>query len=500
MRSLYIRAFLLFTIGLCLFAAAWVPLHGDIHYFSDNARDMLLLNEIVTEKPITLIGPRSGISGVFHGPLWLYMNLPVFALSVGNPVAVGWFWWMLYVLNVGIVFVVGRCLSGVMGGLVAGLLFAYAFVSTGWSQFNANGVLLVSPLVMYFLHTYLVGGRYRDALILFFFIGLLIQFQIAFGLPVLLLVMGLVGFRVVKERSWKHVSSLLVLLIPLSTHILFDIRHGFLQLNSLLAYAGKSGGSGIAALAQTRLPLALRELTNWLPHYSVWTSVALLVGLVAIAVWKKNHRITSLATLFAFLYVGFWLITLGYSGTMWLYYYWGFVPMLFIVIGAAVQALPQRIHASLVFVVALCIVLSQLHWFVFERNYAISPRPISWKFHKSAVEKVYQGAPNEFGYYIFEDDLYGYGPKYAFVYNQKHYPHKQAFLNEKRGTTYTYLMPTQSDTLSWDGWIKGNVLLKSSPARITEYPNGVAINEYRLSKDEQAVPSDPNLLDSLMFR
>lgn len=500
MSSLYTKLALLFAIFLCVVVAAWVPLHGDIHYFSDNARDMLLMNEIMTEKPITLIGPRSGISGVFHGPLWLYMNLPAFALSDGNPAAVGWFWWGLYVFNIVIMYGVGKRLSGVAGGLVAALLFAYAFVSTGWSQFNANGVLLTSPLVFYFLQRYLMEGHYKDALALFFLIGLLIQFQIAFGLPVLLLVLSLVGFRIAQRRQWMHLMTLSILLIPLSTHILFDARHGFLQLNSLLSYAGKSGGPGIAALATIRLPLALKELTYWFPHYSIMTSSVISLILACVVFWKKDHRLKMLAALYAFLYVGFWIVTLGYSGNMWVYYYWGFTPILFLVIGASLQALPKKAQIVVPLLLAIIIVSAQLHWFMYERNHVLSPRPISWKFHKTAVESVFRDAPNEFGYYIFEDDLFGYGPKYAFVYWQKKYPNKAGFLNQKKETTYTYMMPTESTTLSWDGWIKGNVRIERSPAKIVEHPNGVAVNQYLLSADEQIIPSDPNLLNSLLFR
>ncbi|MFA5584760.1 MAG: hypothetical protein WDA09_11150, partial [Bacteriovoracaceae bacterium] len=66
--------------------------HGDLLVHADVGRDLLVLEELVQTRQPTLIGPRAGIAGVFHGPLWYYLNLPVFVLVGGNPVLMGWYW------------------------------------------------------------------------------------------------------------------------------------------------------------------------------------------------------------------------------------------------------------------------------------------------------------------------------------------------------------------------------------------------------------------------
>ncbi len=50
----------------------------------DQGRDMIVLADMATGNPV-LVGPTTGIHGVFLGPLYYYFLLPGFLLSSGNP-------------------------------------------------------------------------------------------------------------------------------------------------------------------------------------------------------------------------------------------------------------------------------------------------------------------------------------------------------------------------------------------------------------------------------
>src|SRR3989344_6237178 len=64
---------------------------GEVSFFNDVARDFLLFQEM-DHKKIVLIGPRSSTNGLFHGPLWTYINYPAYILGNGDPVVIAWFW------------------------------------------------------------------------------------------------------------------------------------------------------------------------------------------------------------------------------------------------------------------------------------------------------------------------------------------------------------------------------------------------------------------------
>jgi len=48
-------------------------LNGDFYYLLDQSRDMLLAQALFIDHKLTLIGARTGLGGLFHGALWIYM-------------------------------------------------------------------------------------------------------------------------------------------------------------------------------------------------------------------------------------------------------------------------------------------------------------------------------------------------------------------------------------------------------------------------------------------
>jgi len=97
-KNSLIKIFLLLIIGINIFFLIWYLINGDLYFHTDIARDFLLLDDLAKRK-LVLIGPRSsGLFGFYHGPLWMYLNLPAFLLGKGNPIVVGWFWILLFIL------------------------------------------------------------------------------------------------------------------------------------------------------------------------------------------------------------------------------------------------------------------------------------------------------------------------------------------------------------------------------------------------------------------
>ena len=98
-----------FFVLINFLSASWYLLKGDILFHVDIARDFLVLEEIVFLKKLTLIGARSGgIPGLFHGPLWFYLNLPAFLIGKGNPLFVGLFWIILFALSLIIIYNIAK--------------------------------------------------------------------------------------------------------------------------------------------------------------------------------------------------------------------------------------------------------------------------------------------------------------------------------------------------------------------------------------------------------
>jgi 4-amino-4-deoxy-L-arabinose transferase-like glycosyltransferase len=221
-------------IGINIFLSAWYILRGDIFFHTDIARDFLVLGDIVKTHHLTLIGPRAGgITGVFHGPLWFYINLPIFIVSHGNPVAVGWFWVGLSITSIIVTYFVAKKMFDEMTALLSALLVSIVTITSTSNMFNPFGAVIVFPIYYYLFNEYLKTHKIQTLLIALFTLGIIIQFQMAFGIPLLLLSLLYLGKDLYKQKKLSHLFSVFILIIPLSTFILFDIKHSFMQIRSV---------------------------------------------------------------------------------------------------------------------------------------------------------------------------------------------------------------------------------------------------------------------------
>src|SRR3989304_1888047 len=77
-----------------------ITAQGFFAFTYDQGRDLLKVAQIVFEHQPTLIGPTSGLQGIFYGPWWYYFLSPILFFSKGNPQGVANFFGLLAVLTV----------------------------------------------------------------------------------------------------------------------------------------------------------------------------------------------------------------------------------------------------------------------------------------------------------------------------------------------------------------------------------------------------------------
>ena len=406
-----------------LYLCATAVLHGDVGFNTDLARDFLLLEDVVKNHSMPLIGPRSGgIPGVFHGPLWLYLNLPAFVLGKGDPVIVGWFWVFLVALLTAFVGFVGYKLYGKTVGVLSAILMSAVSVGTTSSLFNPFGAVLVFPLYFYFLYHYLTQRKIWSLLLTLFCGGLLIQFQVAFGMPILLLSTLLIFYTIFKQKLFTHSTAFLVLLLPLSTYIVFDLRHNFLETKALLTYmAGKSGAVDNFtphAMLMNRIEGFINTLATIPSPDRILT--ILILAFFAFLLYKaiKNKTTTQgkSTLLFFYLFFGYWIFAFIFKGVIWNYYTWPFLPLTVLMIAGGWKVLPKYI-----FVIGYAFVFlatwKQAHVYkdMLVNNY-IAKDSGSWRFNYDLAQSVFAQKDASFGYYIFSPDQFGYSPRYAMNY------------------------------------------------------------------------------------
>lgn len=498
---------ILFWVAIisCALLASWYALHGAINFHTDIARDFLLMEDIIVNRKPALIGPRSGgIPGVFHGPAWLYLNLPVFFLSGGNPAAVSWFWAALVILSIASVYFVTKKLSDNNAAMLASVIYGLVISGAAPNLFNPFGAVLLSPLYFYFLIKYLEKGKIAHLLPSLFLIGLVIQFQMAWGVPVLILSLPLVFRKIIKHKKITHFLSFGILSIPLSTYLLFDLRHQFLQIKSVISYLKGTNGDKATLPFISVVWLRIREMAltmfSYFSNSNLFITISFFVLFVALMIFYfKKKKWNNTVIYFLYLYGGYFILTLLFRGTLWGYYTWPFLPLFCIVLAIGVASVLKKYFAHLSIVIFLIVIIQNGMTIAKQTNSHFAKDTGLWNFYKVQAEDIFKDAPNEFGWYVYTADQYGYSSKYAMHYLQQKNA-KKGFSYEKKPTTYLILQDGSNQYINSSDWKKDRIKITRTPDKEFTYQNGSAIERYNLTKEEQEIQVDSSLIQDLMFR
>ncbi|MFA5933027.1 MAG: glycosyltransferase family 39 protein [Microgenomates group bacterium] len=516
MKIFKVIIFILIAFNILL-ASRWA-LDGNLFFHTDIARDFLLIEDIVNNKPVTLIGPRSGaIPGVFHGPLWLYLNVPAFIVGNGNPAVIAWFWVGLYLTSLYFIYYVGKKIFDEKTGLLSSLMLSSVTVLQVRTLFNPYGALLLLPLFLYFLINYLQDKNVKVLILSLLILGLIIQFQMAFGVPILAITFIYLCYFFWQSKRLKDAFAFFVLLIPLSTFILFDIRNNFLQIRSVINYLTGAENHGKIDLNLIQL-LNLRfqesilgglgEITLHLDVLTIFLAIFLLFAFLKL---KNQKKILPIYKLFIFFYCGFWLLTFLFKGPIWNYYYIPFIPLIILVFCSLYKLLDQRIFYSL-FILILIFNFQTNFKDLLNYNPDASTQDVStWKFNYLVAENAFGGKKNEFGYYIFTPDLYGYSPRYAMNYYQKISKDKTSFPYNKKAVTYLLIAPPPEygkdpsslwyqKNINSDSWKNNDVRINRKADETRGFPNGFRIEKYNLNENEIKIQANQFLIQSIFFR
>lgn len=218
-----------------LFLLARLVLISDISIGTDTARDFLLMDEIA-QKGYTLIGPRSSaIGGLFHGPLWIYLSYPVYFISHANPIALSYLWMAWYVVFLIFCYIaISRLLRDRYVAIVSTALVATVSFEYVYKMINPFGAVTVMPIYLLTLYRTYTHKSWRWAIVHLLVIGAMIQFQMAAGIPLLLVTFTIWFYKSYQDGYFRRFFSLPILLLPLSTYIFFEVRHNFSQTRSAL--------------------------------------------------------------------------------------------------------------------------------------------------------------------------------------------------------------------------------------------------------------------------
>lgn len=210
---------------------------GNFIFNTDNARDILDIRSMVVFHNFRLIGPTSGIEGLYDGPAWYYMLSIPYYLSNGDPYSLVLFQILLWFIGGVFLIKLAQKWGFVITLLGTILWVGSSIVSLATSYaFNPSPVLLLMPLFFYLLLRYIETNRLIFISLCWLLTGLFFNFEMVSGglVAITLLLTLLVKQKLNLFKNKDFWIGLVIFSICLAPQALFDFRHNFIMTKSFL--------------------------------------------------------------------------------------------------------------------------------------------------------------------------------------------------------------------------------------------------------------------------
>lgn len=472
-------------LGIIVFLGSYLRLSGiftnSFAYTYDVGRDLLAVRNIVVGHHIPLIGPTTGIAGLYYGPWWYYILIFPFIFFGGNPQGIVFFIACTGILTIILSFYLGKKQKGNFFGLILASLVAVSPYLIGlssqiWNP-NISPILLLVFLIL--LIKYL-DKKYKKASIIAFFIGfilgLMLDAEIVFGINLLiaffLFFVFLSGKKLFIKTNLYIVCGFFITLLP---RTLFEFRHSFVMTRQLFTHS--SGASPLFQLP-TKSILVQRlsffnnlfadTITNGDKVLSIIVCVICLIFLIL--VFKKfTQSLRSLLVFLSSILLVFFINLSLFSHDIFNHYVVG-IPLVYVVlislaIGGTMENTRQKITAvfstAILFWINLqpMTLLAGINKPLWEGDAAV------YRNQLAVVDFVYHKAHGEhFNYIVYTPPVYDYTYQYLFAwYGEKTYGYTPS--KEKKSLFFVILEPDYQYPSRLQQWLDirkndGKILLQ----------------------------------------
>ena len=390
-------------------------------FYYDQGRDALVIWKLWHEGKPFLIGPVTGLSGIFLGPFYYYLIAPLYLIGKGDPVFPAFFLAFTTVLALILLYILGWKMRSKVTGIVASIIgsFSYFFVLGGRWLSNPAPMYFLSMLLLWVMwgittleQTTKNKGQIQNLwVIISLLIGISLQFESAsavFYLPMIAL------FAIWQRKKLPDKKTMViafsVFLFTILPQILFNYRHDNLLFKNIKKV--------IIEEKSFRNPLSLENLEVKKDYFwTVFSSkifpngfkfapvfhMASIAGILKLIKTKKNE-ISLLLFFIGIPMIGYFFFQ-GNHGNIYDYYMTGYYFPMILFFSLGLTSFWENIIGKLLVVSFLLIFL--IFNLRFTINYLNSPiggpDGVSLGNELQAVNWIYDNAKAE---YEFNVDVY----------------------------------------------------------------------------------------------
>lgn len=205
-------------------------------YTHDHDLNGWIIRDIVENKHLRLIGQETTNKGVFIGPLWYYALIPFYLLTNWDPIGGVLLPIIVAIGSISSIYFIFTKVFSKKAGLIGATIYSLSF----YTVFTDREIVPTTPVMLwtmwYFYALFLVykGKQKMGFLLTGVLFALIWHFNLALAIVTPLIFLSFLFSR--KKINFKYagigIGVCLVLSLPL---ILFELKHGFIQVNSIIA-------------------------------------------------------------------------------------------------------------------------------------------------------------------------------------------------------------------------------------------------------------------------
>lgn len=378
-------------------------------FYYDQARDALVIHKIIHEQKLTLIGPTTGIEGIFLGPFYYYLLLPAYLIGSGDPaVAASWVG-LINSLTIFGIFFIGRKLFNTAAGFIGAFLFAFSWDAIYFARWFANPSPLPFFVCLILLSLINLKQLKKDWWLVILAAGVALSLQIEAAAAIWFIPATLISLIVLKIRpsfKWIIISTSVFLVLS-SPLLLFDLKHDFLILKAFQRFllSERSFQTSFWETLKLRIPFYLNTLASALALDFSKTLFGILATLLTVTITfgRRSSEVQNnkwglwLLLIWIFTPLFGFLFYQGNHGYVWSYYLSGLIPAFYLVLGFALVFWLSRIYLAPLALVFLFLFLN--FNFKITQGYLTQGEPgengVQFRNQKKAIDFIYKDAKGE---------------------------------------------------------------------------------------------------------
>lgn len=258
----YIKIILLCLFALAIFLRTY-GLFENLFFGPEQGIDFLVIKDIAVNHNPVLVGAKTDIAGVFHGPIYYYLSIIPFLLSGGDPLFVAQFLIVVNCLTVFIIYRLALELFNKRVGLIASLLFTVSFGAIAYSRWLSSHPITIPLSCLFFLGlVFFIKGKKKYLFLTTVTYGLVGQAEflnyLFFGIMLGLVIIVFRKEFFKQKKTFLLLNLAILLIVGFSNYVLFELRNNFIMSKNIYALA-LTPGYHLPILRSIELTLTIFE-------------------------------------------------------------------------------------------------------------------------------------------------------------------------------------------------------------------------------------------------